>query len=50
MSYANAVTVGYFSGRNTNFAKQLSDYLNGESTYDEALKQAQKQLEIYLSE
>ena len=50
MDYTRQITGAYFSCAETNFMRNMRDYISGEASYEEAIQDAEKQLNLYLSE
>ena len=40
----------FFYAKETNFMRNIGDYLSGDASYEEAANAAERQLNIYLSE
>ena len=49
-SYMDEVGGVFFYAKETNFMRNIGDYLSGDASYDEAANAAERQLNIYLSE
>ena len=49
-SYMDEVGGVFFYAKETNFMRNIGDYLSGEASYEEAAQAAERQLNIYLSE
>ena len=49
-SYMDEVGGVFFYAKETNFMRNIGDYLSGDASYEEAAQAAERQLNIYLSE
>ena len=49
-SYMDEVGGVFFYTADTNFMRQIKDYLSGNASYQEAVHAAERQMELYLSE
>lgn len=49
-SYMDEVSGAFFYTKETNFLRNIGDYISGEASYEEAAQAAERQLNIYLSE
>ena len=50
MDYTRQISGAYFSCADTNFMRNMRDYLSGEVSYEESVREAERKLELYLSE
>ena len=50
MGYTRQITGAYFSCVETNFMRNMRDYISGEVSYEEAIQEAERQMNLYLSE
>ena len=50
MSYLNDVSGTFYFAKEANFVKKMSAYLAGEESYEAEMRDAKRQLDIYLSE
>ena len=50
MSYTDQITGTFYISSQTQFLELIQDYLNDETSYKKAVKAAESQLNIYLSE
>lgn len=49
-SYMDEVGGVFFYTADTNFLRQIKDYLSGDASYQEAVRAAERQMNLYLSE
>ena len=50
MDYTRQITGAYFSCAETNFMRNMRGYISGEVSYEDAVKEAERQMNLYLSE
>lgn len=50
MDYTQQITDAYFSYPGTIFMRNMRNYISGEVSYEEAVQEAEKQMNLYLSE
>lgn len=50
MDYTRQITGAYFSCAETNFMRNMHGYISGEVSYEDAVKEAERQMNLYLSE
>ena len=50
MDYTRQITGAYFSCAETNFMRNMRDYISGEASYEEAVQEAERHMDLYLSE
>lgn len=49
-SYMNEVSGVFFYTKETNFLRNIGDYISGDASYKEAVRSAERQMNLYLSE
>ena len=50
MDYTRQISGAYYNCKETIFLRNMGDYISGEASYEEAVREVERKLDLYLSE